>query len=159
MRVPSCDSEVRIKIAVSVLSLDISSYTFPDNCELVSAVYDVSANKPFPLPVTVKLQHCVALKQNKAVKMSFVTADITQGYPYKFHKESGGVFSSKYGEISLNHFTIIATIMWWLYYPEEFCGYVYCEDDEVIFVVTKDIPAHIEVCCIVLHNITVLLKV
>ena len=96
--------------------------------------------------------------------MSFVTADITQGYPYKFHKESGGVFSSKYGEISLNHFSIIATIgwwwsWWWRCHPEEFSGRVYCKDDEVIFVVTKNIAEHIEVCCIVLHNITVLLKV
>ena len=162
MHVPSYHSEQHIKCAVSVLSLDVSRYSFPDGCELVSAVYDISANKQFPLPVTLKLQHCIPLNdQNEALKMSFVTADITQGYPYVFHAEDEGVFSceSSYGEIQLNHLSAFAIIRWYVGKSETFQGCVYCQNGEASFVVTRNLKSHLEVSCVSWHIIAVILEV
>jgi len=52
---PSTLPEVHVEGAVSVLSTDDHIYAFPEGSDLVSAVYNISANKTFPEPVIVKL--------------------------------------------------------------------------------------------------------
>jgi len=61
LQFPSNLTKVHIRGTVSVLSTDDENYIFPEGSDLVSAVYSISANKPFPEPVTVKLQHCVPI--------------------------------------------------------------------------------------------------
>ena len=85
MRAPSHTSAIHIEGTVSVLSIDKGDYIFPEGSELVSAVYDISTNEPFPGSVTVDLQHCVPIDSEKeAEAMTFVIADTAQGPPYKF---------------------------------------------------------------------------
>lgn len=146
---PSCDSEVYIEGTVSVLSFDVSTYKFPKGYELVSAVYDIKANKTFPRPLTVKLQHSVPIHDEKEAKlMSFVKASSEQGPPYTF-EPIGGDFhcESSYGLIELNHFSQLATVLWydfWWYlgYPEVFRGCIYCPNQFSTFVVTRNLPAN-----------------
>ena len=61
----SSASDINIEGTISVLSTDKDNYIFPEGSELVSAVYDISTNEPFPEPVTVKLQHCVPMDSKK----------------------------------------------------------------------------------------------
>ena len=145
-------STVHIEGTVSVLSIDDDNYKFPEGSELVSAVYDISTNKPFPEPVTVKIQHCVPLdSEQEASAMSFVIADTSQGPPYKFHPLDGGIFScgSSYAEIQLTHFSMPAIIRWcrwWLGRPIPFSASVYYLDQNMAsLVVTNNLQAQITV--------------
>ena len=163
---PPCASEVHIEGTVSVLSVDDDNYKFPEGYELVSAVYNVSANKPFPYPVTIQLQHCVPLHNDDDAShlgMSFMIADTEQGPPYVFRELCGGVFrcGSSYGEIQLSHFSILAIFWWYLGYPIPFSGSIYhFEDNTASIVVTQNLAAHISVSiytlscnqCILLHK-------
>lgn len=151
LQFPSITSEVHIEGTLSVLSLDTNGYTLPKGSELVSAVYDISANKPFPKPVIVKLQHCVPINiANEPSSMSFVIANTEEGPPYKFHPLNGGSFrhESSYAEIELAHFSILAIILtWWdwmwsLPIPC-FASVYYFQNSEACFVVTKNLEAHI----------------
>ena len=151
MRFPS-SSAVHIEGIVSVISTDDDNYIYPEDSELVSAVYDVSASKPFHWPATVRLQHCVPIDSEKeALEMSFVIADTAQGPPYQFQPLSGGIFKceSSYAEIHLNHFSLLAVIRWcrWrLGSPISFSASVYyLENCKASLVVTKNLEAHINV--------------
>ena len=146
-------SEVHIEGTVSVRSADDDNYIFPKGSELVSAVYDISANKPFPEPVTVKLQHCVPINiANEPSSMSFVIADTKEGPPHKFYPLSGGNFKrgTSYAEIPLMHFSFLAIILtWWdwmwsLPIPC-FASVYYFQNSRASFVVTKNLEAHISV--------------
>ena len=158
LQFPSTPVEVRIEGRVSVMSTDDDNYIFPEDSELASAVYNISANKAFPEPVTVKLQHCVPIDSaNEVTSMSFVLASTEQGPPYKFESLSGGSFKqgSSYAEIQLTHFSVLAIIMWckWkLGRPLPFFASVYYfQNGTASFVVTKNLEAHISVSIVYLH--------
>ena len=145
-------SYVTIEGTISVLSIDDDNYQFPEGSELVSAVYDISADKLFPAPVTVELQHCIPLHHdNEAphIGMTFVIADTQQGPPYRFHELQGGGFrcGSSCGEIELSHFSKLAVIIKWrLGRPIPFfSGIYYTQNDRANFVVTQNLAAHITV--------------
>ena len=148
MHFPS-SSAVHIDGSVSVITTDNDKYIFPEGCELVSAVYNISTSKPFPEPVTVKLQHCVPTDNEiEASAMSFVIADTAQGPPYKFCPQNGGSFTcgSSCGEIQLTHFSMPAVIRWLLGRPIPFSASVfYLPKSVASFVVTKNLQAHISV--------------
>ena len=106
------ESDVHIQGTVSVLSRNDNDYKFPEGCKLVSAVYDISANKPFPNPVTVELHHGISLQTiNEASRlgMTFMVADAEEGPPYEFKELNGGEFEcgSPYGRIQCTHFTLL----------------------------------------------------
>ena len=87
----------------------------PSNCELVSAVYWVSSPHKFRKPVTVEIQHCASLSNDKhCSQLTFVHTKCTQKeLPYIFKKRVGGVFSrhSSYGSLSLSHFSGVGIII------------------------------------------------
>ena len=145
-------SEIHIEGAVSVLSVDDDNCKFPEGTELVSAVYDIAANKPFPVPVKVEIQHCIPLQdENEASRlgMTFVIANTQQGPPYIFRELSGGNFAprSSYGEIQLTHFSRLSQIIRWrLGHPIPFfAGLYFPRNDQANFVVTQNLAAHITV--------------
>ena len=85
-------------------------YQFPDNSQLVSAVFWLRCEPMCKLakPVTLEIEHC-ALSQNVS-KLSFVKAVCTQKQlPYSFNR-LGGQFTSlnSYGKIELKHFSGVA---------------------------------------------------
>ena len=145
----SSTSEVHIEGTISVLSTNADNYLFPEGSKLVSAVYDIAANEPFPEPVTVRLQHCVPMEsREEASAITFVVADTAKGPPYKFHPMSGGSFmsGSSYAEIQLTHFSMLAVIWWWMGYAIPFSASIYyLQNNMASFVVTKNLQAHINV--------------
>jgi len=153
-----CTSDVHIEGTVSVLSIVDDHYKFPEGTELVSAVYDIVTNRPFPVPVIVEIQHCIPLQdENEAshLGMSFVIANSQEGPPYIFRELCGGEFSpaSPYGKIQLLHFCKLAQIIKWrLGRPIPFFASLYYpQNDKAKFVVTQNLAAHITVSPNVLY--------
>ena len=87
-------------------------FKIQDDMELVSGVYGISfPSEKLKQPVTLELQHCAYLKQNKRTYLTFVTSKCNQEtLPYKFEPFHGGVFSSEseYGIVQIKHFSGIA---------------------------------------------------
>ena len=82
-------------------------FIFPEDTELVSAVYDINLSKPFLEPVKLEIQHCVSIKTASHCKyLSFSTATNNQP-PYQFNTVDGGEFSigNRYGSISIATFS------------------------------------------------------
>ena len=101
---PSDTCEVVVKAIVG------GNFQFPDDTELVSAVYAVAFAKKILQPVEMEIQHCVNLtNQEQKKRLSFVsTAKQAKGWvlPYKFEFVEGGEFYSgkRYGSIKRMHF-------------------------------------------------------
>ena len=147
---PSQESKVPIEVTVSVRSTEDDNYIFPVRSDLVSAVYGITADKKFPVPVTVQVEHCIPLHDDDEAArlgMSFMTASL--GPPYVFHDRDGGSFrsGSLYGEITLSSFSDIAIrIKWWVGFTLPFFASVfYTNPDKALFVVTQNLAAHIAV--------------
>ena len=90
-------------------------FEFPDNSELVSAIYWISTLKNFRFskPLTVQIQHCGTAENTDDSDLSFVVAKCTQpDLPYKFKFLDGGLFvpNSSYGSISVTHFSGLAIV-------------------------------------------------
>ena len=86
-------------------------YQFPDNQELVGAVYWVRCEPScrFNLPLTAKFQHCA--KKGSSPKLNFVRApSFPKNPPYIFKKEECGTFTDEswHGSVQLDHFSGLA---------------------------------------------------
>ena len=107
---PAEVSEIQLNVRVSLSG----QFQLPSNSELVSAVYWVSSPHEFVKPITVEIQHCAALSNDKQCsQLTFVYTKCTQKeLPYIFKEREGGVFSpqSSYGILSLYHFSGISII-------------------------------------------------
>ena len=149
---PTHSSRTSIHGTVSLLSVDHDDYIFPEGIELVSAVYNISAEQPFPEPVTVEIQHCVPLYWDdnaSQLEMSFIIADTQHGPPYIFQELPGGEFKSgsSYGKIQCSHFSDIAIKIKWKfgYSIRLFAATYYPEKNRARFAVTKHLSAYINV--------------
>ena len=149
---PSHSTRTSIHGNVSLLSVDHDDYIFPEGTELVSAVYSISSEQPFPEPVTVEIQHCVPLHSDddaSQLEMSFIIADTQHGPPYVFQELPGGEFKSgsSYGSIQCSQFSDIAIkIKWILRYPIRlFAATYYPEKNRARFAVTKHLSVYINV--------------
>ena len=75
---------------------------FPEDTELVSAVYAVIFSKAPLKPIQLEIQHCVSIESAAhSSYLSFASALLTKP-PYKFQIKEGGTFSSgnRYGYIN-----------------------------------------------------------
>ena len=127
-------------------------YQFPDNMELVSAVYWIRCDPYclFKKPLTAEFQHCA--KMTSSTKLTFVRALCSQkSLPYTFKKvETLGSFTdqSSYGSLQLDRFSGIAVAgenVHLLY----IAGLYYRDKNprsmEIHFVITRDDEPHITV--------------
>ena len=93
---------------MAITALAGGEFEFPKGSELVSAVYAIFISKPLLKPLTVNIQHCVALETpEQCNSLQFVRAPLNNGIPpYKFKILSGGHFTpeSQYGSISCLQF-------------------------------------------------------
>ena len=103
--------ETQLSVQVSLSG----PFQMPSNCELVSAVYWVSSPHKFTKPVTVEIQHCAVLSNDKQCsQLTFVHTKCTQKeLPYIFKQRVGGVFTphSSYGSLSLSHFSGVGIVI------------------------------------------------
>ena len=90
-------------------------FQFPDEVELVSALYVIQFPENFLQPVELEIQHCVYLKSSRQFKnLSFVVAPIDESVPpYKFHYIERGKFytDSQYGMIVRSKFSITGIVL------------------------------------------------
>ena len=101
-------------VQVTITALLGGNFIFPEDTELVSAVYAISLSKPFAKPVKLEIQHCVSIKTvshcNKY--LSFATAPSDKA-PYQFKTVTGGNFvpNGGYGNINVSEFSLWSLII------------------------------------------------
>ena len=100
---------------VLIQALVGGKFLFPDDIELVSALYVMQFPENFLQPVELEIQHCVTLKSLRQFKyLSFVIAPIDEAVPpYKFQLIEGGKFytDSQYGMIVRSKFCIMGIVL------------------------------------------------
>ena len=100
---------------VIVKALVGGKFQFPDEVELVSALYVIQFPENVLQPVELEIQHCVCLKSSRQFKhLSFVIAPIDESVPpYKFQYIEGGKFytDSQYGMIVRSKFSITGIVL------------------------------------------------
>ena len=113
MQVPEGATSGPCDIAVKVIVA--GQFVFPENTQLVSAVYAISSSRKLKKPVQLEIQHCVSVTSKQfSQSIGFVRADCKQtNLPYEFHPLKGGVFhtGSYYGSIDCQNFSMIATLL------------------------------------------------
>ena len=96
---------------VAITALAGGEFEFPEDSELVSAVYGISISKPLLKPLTVSIQHCVLLETpEQCNSLQFMRAPIDDvTLPFQFKPLSGGHFTpgNRYGSISPSQFCLI----------------------------------------------------
>ena len=100
---------------MAITALAGGEFEFPEDSELVSAVYAISVSKPLLKPLTVDIQHCVLLETSEQCNsLQFVRAPTDDAIlPFQFKFLSGGHFilGNQYGSISLSQFCLIGISM------------------------------------------------
>ena len=100
---------------VAITALAGGDFEFPKGSELVSAVYAIYISISLLKPLTVNMQHCVALETPEQCScLQFVRAPLNNGTrPYQFKPLPGGRFmpGSQYGSISCTEFCLIAEVL------------------------------------------------
>ena len=95
---------------MAITALAGGEFEFPKGSELVSAVYAIFISKPLLKPLTVNIQHCVALETSgQCNSLHFMKAPLNNGIPpYQFKNLPGGHFSpgNQYGSISCTEFSL-----------------------------------------------------
>ena len=93
-----------------ITALAGGEFEFPKGSELVSAVYAISISKPLQKPLTINIQHCVALETPEQCNyLQFMKAPLNNGIlPYQFKPLPGGCFTprNQYGSISCKEFSL-----------------------------------------------------
>ena len=96
---------------VAIVALAGGQFKLPKKTKLVSAVYGVSVSKTLSKPLTLELQHCVALETKaQADRLKFFRAPLVEcDSSAEFTKMEGGEFcpGSWYGSIACDHFSKI----------------------------------------------------
>ena len=136
--------ECRINIRVSLSG----QFQLPEDSDLLSPVFWISALCKFSKPVTLEIQHC-ALREDETIlsDLSFVSAKCSQrDLPYKFKQLDGGTFTtdSAYGSIQLTHFSGIG-ITGKRKTPRSYCAHLYhamkqIDDWRFYLAITQDHP-------------------
>ena len=101
---PGVTASVGVKVILA------GQFKFPENSQLISAIYWVSSSVEFLKEVAVNIQHCAIIRsEDQCSQFKFIIAKCSQKeLPYKF-REREGVFSShtQYGVIKLKQFSLL----------------------------------------------------
>ena len=101
--------------AVAVKALVAGNFKFPDNTQLISGLYAISAAREFRKPVQTTIQHCLKLeRKSQKERMHFIKAHQThKGMPYIFKTEEGGDFelNSQFGTFWQCSFSTLGTVV------------------------------------------------
>ena len=100
-------------ISVAVKAILSGHYQLPENSQLISAIYWISASEVFLKEVAVNIQHCAIIRsEEECLKFRFIIAKCSQEkLPYKF-KEKEGVFNphTQYATIKLKQFLMVGEV-------------------------------------------------
>ena len=137
--------ECRINIRVSLSG----QFQLPEDSDLLSPVFWITASCKFTQPVTLEIQHCALKDEAILSQLSFVSAKCSQkDLPYRFKQLDGGMFTrhSSYGSIDLNHFSGIG-VTGKKKTPRYYCAHLYHTMEQMYdwrfyFVITQDLRAN-----------------
>ena len=102
-------------------------FQLPEDTDLLSPVFWISAPCKSTKPVTLEIQHYALRDEIVLSGLSFVSAkDSQKDLPYRFKQLDGGVFNmdSAYGTIQPRHFCGIG-VMGLKHTPRSYCVHVY----------------------------------
>ena len=150
LKVHICEGSLPIDVGECKVSIQASlsgQFQLPEDSDLLSPVFWISATSEFTKPVTLEIQHCALTENEKVLSdLSFVSAKCSQDLPYKFKQLDGGVFThSSYGSIQLSHFSGIG-VTGKTRTPRSYCGHLYYTmrkicDWRYYFIITQDVDA------------------
>ena len=147
---PTGMEECRINIKASLSG----PFLLPEDSDLLSPVFWISALCKFKKPVTLEIQHCASRDEASFANLNFVSTKCSQKeLPYIFRQLDGGKFpaDSSYGSIQLSHFSGFG-ITGRKRTPRAYCAQIYytikeeATDWRVYFIITKDLDALKTVC-------------
>ena len=120
---------------IVVKAIISGEFEIPEGCELVSALYAISASRKFIKPVDVEIEHCVRLENEQDCKfMCFgITTCKQEVLPYTFKIIKNGVFTprSKFGKVFQSSFSIIGIFKWLTGAPDSDIASSYSDDEPV----------------------------
>ena len=147
---PTGMEQCRINIKASLSG----PFQLPEDSELLSPVFWISALCKFKKPVTLELQHCASRDEAYFADLNFISAKCSQKtLPYTFKQLDGGRFpaDSSYGSIQLTHFSGIG-IAGKKGTPQAYCAQIYYTikkepfDWRFYLFITKDLDTLKTVC-------------
>ena len=104
---PGVTASVAVKVILA------GQFQLPEDSQLISAIYWISASEVFLKEVAVNIQHCAVIRsEEEGLKFMFIIAKCSQKeLPYSF-KVREGVFNTytQYGTIRLKQFSILGEI-------------------------------------------------
>ena len=146
---PTDMEECRINIKASLSG----PFELPEDSDLLSPVFWISALCKFKKPVTLEIQHCASRDEASFSDLNFISSKCSQKtLPYTFKQLDGGKFptDSSYGSIQLHHFSGFG-ITGKRRTPWAYCAQIYYTikeeaDWRVYFIITKDLDTLKTVC-------------
>ena len=147
---PTDMEECRINIKASLSG----PFELPEDSDLLSPVFWISALCKFKKPVTLEIQHCASRDEASFTDVNFISAKCSQKtLPYTFKQLDGGRFpaDSSYGSIQLSHFSGVG-VSGKKRTPRAYCAQIYytikeeASDWRVYFIITKDLDMLKTVC-------------
>ena len=148
---PTDMEQCRINIKASLSG----PFELPEDSELLSPVFWISALCKFEKPVTLQIQHCASRDEASFADLNFISTKCSQKtLPYTFKQLDGGRFpaDSSYGIIRLSHFSGFG-IAGRKRTPRAYCAQIYytikeeASDWRVYFIIIQDLDAIKTVCC------------
>ena len=147
---PTGIEECRINIKASLSG----SFQVPEDSDLLSPVFWISALCKFKELVTLEIQHCASRDEASFADLNFISTKCSQReLPYIFKPLDGGRFpaDSSYGSIQLSHFSGVA-IAGKKGTPRAYCAQIYYTikkepfDWRFYLFITKDLDTLKTVC-------------
>ena len=100
-----------VTASVTVKAIVGGQFQFPDNRQLISAIYCVSSNVLFQKEIAVNIEHCAVIKNEEdcsSFRFIVVSQSSQETLSYRF-KEREGVFNphTQFGTYKLKQFSLV----------------------------------------------------
>ena len=155
---PGVTASVAVKVVLG------SQFQFPENRQLISAIYWISTSEVLLKEVSVYIEHCAVIKNEEQCSLfKFIVASkcSQEALPYRF-SERDGVFKShnQYATIKLKQFSLLGQVA-----PADaeicYTAFMYYkplinipENADFHFVLIRNLPPHIKACIAILSHST-----
>jgi len=145
--IPASMAECTINIKASLSG----EFKFPEDSDLLSPVFWISAPCQFLKPVTLEIQHCALTEDETFISdLKFVSARCSQKFlPYTFRPIDDGVFTihSSYASIELTHFSGLA-VTGKKSTQRSYCAHIYYSSEGILnwtfyFIITRHLDIQI----------------
>ena len=141
-------------ISLAVRAFLADGFQLPQNCQLISAIYWITASQRFEKEITLHLQHCAAIKSDaQCFQFKFIAGRCNQPeFPYQLKVREGGVFTprSREASISIKQSTIIGIVgvgnLSSYYWGQEFYQHKEGQSWILDYIITRYVKPLVTVC-------------